>query len=189
MGTKQKSEQVLTVKNHMERDSRLDVWSVHGIGPYTHPTEEWVRMFLSVTIDVELPDYLQEMFDRDQACIVYGCYHYPLFTLGIEELFRFGESAFREAIKESRPSKSVLRRTYADLQKWACEQGILDDVAAKRWSASRDLRNSVSHKDGPHLQGPNDAWSQLTVTKEMTEALFQSCRDHANRNRVSQSVG
>lgn len=187
MKAEQRPDLTITVKNHMERDKRLDAWSVYGIGSYTHPTEEWVRIFLDVSIDVELPEYLQQMFDRAQACIVYGCYHYPLFTLGIEELFRFGESAFREAIKETKPSKSTLKKTYAEIQNWACEQGLLDNVSAKRWSASRDLRNSFSHKDGPHLQGPNDAWSQLAVTKELTEALFQSCREYAKRNHASQS--
>ena len=176
MSAIRESDQFLTVDNYMERDTRLDVWSVYGIGSGTHSTKDWVRMFLDIAIDVNLPEYLQGMFDRAKACIVYGCYHYPLFTLGVEELYRFGESAFREAVKETKPSDRILRSRFAALQKWALKQNLLDDESAKRWDALRKLRNSFSHKDSSHLVGPNDALRVLTTTKELTETLYQRCR-------------
>ncbi len=171
----------LTLENHLERDTRLDCWSVHGIGPYSHSTNDWVKMILDVSLDIDLPPFLAEMFDRAQASMVYGCYHYPLFTLGMEELFRFGESAFREAIKEAEPPRDLTKKRYVDLQKWASEEGLTDIAAASRWDASRQLRNSVSHKDGAFLLGPNDALNQLDITKELVEALFINCRNHAMR--------
>lgn len=167
----------LTIENHLERDARLNGWTVNGIGPNSHPTDTWIEMILSVTIDIDLPSYLQEMFERAQACMVYGCYHYPLFTLGHEELFRFGESAFREAIKETGASKTVIQKSYANLQKWANKENLIDSVEAERWSASRTLRNASSHKDETLLLGPNDALMQLDTTKELTEALFINCRN------------
>lgn len=166
----------LTVENHIKRDTRLDCWSVHGLGAMTHTTEDWVKMFLSVKHQIELPSMLQDMFDRAQACLVYGCYHYPLFTLGFEELFRFGESAFREAVKEFGASKTVVGKPYGQLQKWAHEQGLLDDDSERRWHASRSLRNSTSHKDSNLLLGPNDALNPLDVIIELTEELFKVCR-------------
>ncbi|MCV2882374.1 hypothetical protein [Actibacterium sp. XHP0104] len=176
----------LTLENHLERDTRLDCWSVHGIGPYSHSTDDWVKMVLDVSLEVDLPPFLVEMFDRAQASMVYGCYYYPLFTLGIEELFRFGESAFREAVKEAEPCSSLNRKRYADLQKWASEAGLIDTATASRWNASRRLRNSVSHKDGAFLLGPNDALEQLDITKELVESLFINCRDYARRNLRTQ---
>ena len=176
MSVIRKSDQFLTVDNYMERDTRLDVWSVNGIGSGTHSTRKWVRMFLDITIDVELPEYLQGMFDRAKACIVYGCYHYPLFTLGVEELYRFGESAFREAVKETNHSKFNPRSRFVDLQNWAIQQNLLDDEAAERWNALRTLRNSTSHKDSSLVVGPIDALRMLTIIKELTETLYQKCR-------------
>lgn len=140
-------------------------------------------MILDVSLEIDLPPFLTEIFDRAQASMVYGCYHYPLFTLGMEELFRFGESAFREAIKEAEPPSGLTKRRYADLQKWASEEGLIDNAAASRWNASRQLRNSVSHKDAALLLGPNDALNQLDITKELVESLFISCRNHA-RHKV-----
>jgi hypothetical protein len=166
----------LTAENHVERDRRLDYWSTDGLGGRSHSTDEWVKIILSIRHQIELPEMLQDMFDRARACMVYGCYHYPLFTLGSEELFRFGESAFREAIKEFGASKTVLEKPYAQLQKWAHDHGLTDDDAAKRWKASRFLRNTTSHKDSTLLLGPNDALDQLYITVELTEALFEACR-------------
>lgn len=176
----------LTLENHLERDTRLDCWSVHGIGPYSHSTEDWVKMILDVSLEINLPPFLAEMFDRAQASMVYGCYHYPLFTLGMEELFRFSESAFREAIKEAEPPRNLTKKRYVDLQEWASEEGLTDIATASRWNASRQLRNSVSHKDGAFLLGPNDALNQLDITKELVEALFISCRSHAKHKRETQ---
>ena len=173
----------LTTENHLERDARLNGWTVNGIGPNSHPTDTWVEMILDIRIDVEIPAYLQEMFERAQACMVYGCYHYPLFTLGHEEMYRFGESAFREAIKETGASKTVNRKSYADLQNWAHTKNLIDSVEAERWSLSRQLRNFVSHKNKKLLLGPNDALMQLDMTKELTEALFINCRSRTSNNK------
>lgn len=178
----------LTLENHLERDRRLDCWSVNGIGPYSHSTDDWVRMILDVSLEIDLPPFLAEIFDRAQASMVYGCYHYPLFTLGMEELFRFGESAFREAIKEAEPPSGLTKKRYVDLQKWAFNEGLIDIAAASRWESSRQLRNSVSHKEGALLLGPNDALNQLDITKELVEALFISCRERT-RNKCHVQSG
>ncbi|WP_417261441.1 hypothetical protein [Celeribacter sp.] len=177
---------LLTVNNHLVRDIRLDGWSVNGIGQCSYPTDEWVRMFLEITIDVELPEYLQNMFERAQACIVYGCYNYPLFTLGLEELFRFCESAFREAVKETGISTSKMKR-YVDFQEWALRENVIDEAAAKQWGAARRLRNSVSHKEGELLLGPNDALNQLDTTKRLVEQLFMNCRNYEKKG-ASQAI-
>lgn len=175
------NETKLTIENHLERDGRLDGWSADGLGPCSRPTEFWVKCFLSVEPKVELPLHLRNMFSRAQACMVYGCYHYPLFALGSEELFRFGESAMRAALDEYECSKTILKKSYRELQRWAHENGLIDDAAFQRWSASRDLRNSTSHKNREFLHSPNFALSSLHITVELTEALFNTCR---SRNQL-----
>ncbi|WP_319825825.1 hypothetical protein [Thalassovita sp.] len=166
----------LSLENHLERDPRLDGWSVHGLGTISHTTEDWVTGFLSFEIGCELPAYLRDMFDRARACLVYGCYHYPLLTLGSEELFRFHESALREAVKEAGASKGVQNKPYTQLIEWAWQSGYLSDREQARWHASRSLRNSASHKVGACLVGPNDAAGTLHNTVELTETLFRRLR-------------
>lgn len=166
----------LTFENYLERDSRLDFWSVHGLGGGSHTTDDWVKMVLSIEFEISLPDYLHEMFKRAQACMVYGCHHYPLFTLGIEELFRFSESALREALKEAGVTGNIEKKPYANLIIYAADNGFLTQAVAKQWDASRSLRNSTSHKKSHLLLGPNDALNHLEMTKHLTEALFLKCR-------------
>ena len=63
----------LTVANHLQRDLRLDGWTVNGIGPSSHKTEDWVRLILSIRIHTTLPVALREIYERTQSCMVYGC--------------------------------------------------------------------------------------------------------------------
>lgn len=160
----------------MERDSRLDAWSARGLGPLSQTTEDWVRGFLAFEIGCELPAYLRDMFDRARACCVYGCYHYPLLTLGSEELYRFLESALREAAKEVGASKAVQGKPFAQLIEWAGSSGYLGNGEQGRWHAGRFLRNSASHKTRSSLVGPNDAMKTLQTTVELVETLFQRIR-------------
>lgn len=166
----------LTEDNYLERDSRLENWSVHGLGPYSHTTDTWVKLILSVKLPETLPSYLEEMFNRAQACMVYGCFFYPLFTLGTEELFRFAESALREAAKERKASKTVQSKKYGDLIEWAHKNDLLTESMRGRWHAGRSLRNSTSHKDSNFLVGPNDALGNLSTIAELTDELFQRVR-------------
>lgn len=171
----------LTEENYLERDSRLDGWSVHGIGVLSHTTDTWAQILLSIKPLVTLPTYLQDMFERAQGCMVYGCFYYPLFTLGIEELFRFSESALREAVKETGAPKSVQKMKYAPLIDWAHDNDFLTDSMHGRWHAGRSLRNSTSHKDSSLLLGPNDAAGLLSTTAELTDTLFRVVRETSER--------
>ena len=52
--------------------------------------------FASAFLDVELdcaPAGLREMFDVARGAMVYGWFYYPLYALGIEQLFRVAEHA------------------------------------------------------------------------------------------------
>lgn len=163
----------LTVETHLDRDPRLDFWTMGGIGPSSHTTENWVQMILNVGLSPTLPEELVEIYSRAQACMVYGCYHYPLFTLGCEELFRFGESSARLAAREI-PEIEMSRKTnFFKLISAFRGLELIDEKSEYRWQATRSLRNSSSHKERSMLVGPNDALSALYVSKELTEELFQ----------------
>ncbi|MEJ8560145.1 hypothetical protein QTO30_02060 [Yoonia sp. GPGPB17] len=169
---------ILTVQNHLEHDPRLEGWSPLGIG-MTFETDKWVELILSYSLTETVPDYLEQMFERAQGCAVYGCYHYPLFTLAVEELFRLKESALREAVRETRASKTVLKQSYADLLKWAYKENLIDQQRHDQWQAARELRNITSHKGDYLLLGPNDAIGHLQFTVEMTDEIFRACRTHS----------
>ena len=169
----------MTAEGHLQRDPRLDVWSVNGFGPYSHSTEDWVEMILSFKFDISLPPFVESIYARAQSCMVYGCYHYPLFTLGIEELYRYLESALRAAVEEAGASSTVRKYPYAKLIIWAKNEGLIAPEKVSIWDAGRGLRNSTTHKSGPFLLGPNHALQDLKMAKELTEELFRTCRSRS----------
>jgi hypothetical protein len=115
--------------------------------------------------------------------MVYGCYYYPLFTLGFEELYRVKEAAFREAVLLAGAPKNTVRGTYERMQTWAKEANLIDEAEANRWQASRSLRNAYSHKMSRTLVGPNDAISNLDTTVELIEKLYRNCSQIASSTK------
>lgn len=168
------NKQTLTVANHLERDPRLDGWSVHGLGSHSHTTEQWVAFLLSFELGHKLPDDLQEMYRRAQACMVYGCYHYPLFTMGSEELLRFLESTLKAALLAFDAPRKVLKSAFSQQIDWACANGLMDNTTAERWHAVRQLRNRASHKDDNMIVGPNHALMDLKLAKDFAEDIFSA---------------
>ncbi len=169
----------LTVDNHLDRDPRLNFWTVGGIGLSSHTTEDWVQLILNIQLAPTLPEELVEIYSRAQACMVYGCYHYPLFTMGCEELFRFGESSARLAAREIPEIETSRKTNFFWLIETFKKLKLIDEKGAVRWQATRSLRNSSSHKERSMLVGPNDALNALAVSKELTEELFRKCRDRS----------
>lgn len=168
------NKKILNVANHLERDPRLDNWSIYGLGSGWHTTEQWIGLLLSFELQRNIPDELQEMYRRAQACIIYGCYDYPLFTMGSEELFRFLESALKAALLAIGSPPNVLKRVFSQQIDWARANGLMGNATADRWHAARHLRNRVSHKADNMLFGPNEALMHLKSAKELAEGIFQA---------------
>ena len=162
----------LTLENHLKRDRRLDAWSIHGIGGEDHATEDWVEMILSISLPNEAPENLREIFGRARAVIIYGCYHYPLFTLGFEELLRYHESLLMFVLGTDGFDKNGRPLNFASLIDKAVKLKLISDHERDSWHAGRELRNSTSHKVKSILLGPNDALSALDRARLKTEVLI-----------------
>ncbi len=164
----------LTLENHLERDHRLNMWSVGGIGADSHKTEDWVELILSISLPDEAPNDLSEIFERARAVIVYGCYHYPLFTLGFEELLRYHESLLKFALGVDGLDKNGRSLNFASLIDKAVKKKLISDHDRESWHAARELRNSTSHNETSILLGPNQALNSLVHAQVRTEALISS---------------
>ena len=162
----------LTLANHLERDRRLDGWSPSGIGSSDYQTSKWVSDILSFSLPKAVPRDLHEIFGRAQAVMVYGCYHYPLFTLGVEELFRYYESLLRHVLGPDGIDKNGQSLHFASLIERAVKKQLIssDDVAS--WQAGRQLRNSTTHNESVILLGPNDAVNALHRAQHRTETFY-----------------
>lgn len=164
----------LTAVNHLERDHRLNGWTVHGLGGGSHQTEDWVDMILSLDLPIDAPEDLREIFERARAVIVYGCYHYPLFTLGVEELLRYNESLLRFALGKDGFDKNGQALRFAGLIDKAASKGLIATHDRQSWHSGRKARNSTTHKKKSILLGPNDALNALEIARKRTIALISS---------------
>lgn len=162
----------LSLENHLERDPRLNVWNRYGLGGFTEATETWVSEILRYEIPSCYPGVMQEQFDRARACIVYGCYYYPLFTLGVEELCRFYETALNEFLSKVGSSKSTMRKSFKEKVTWMENNQHFDEQTADRWRSIVGLRNAASHKSSCTTLPPNLALHQLSIAVELIDDLF-----------------
>lgn len=166
----------LTFENHLKRDTRLDGWTPNGLGPTSASSEFWIKQILSVELDPSIPEELREIFERIKACMVYGCYHYPLFTTAIEELLRYNESILKFAGKALSINGPPEKTNFHKLIEWFGNNGFLDAAEKQRWHAGRELRNSVSHKTNSMTLGPNHALGMLHHAKDQTHEIFEKVR-------------
>lgn len=167
----------LTRENHLQRDSRLDFWAANRTTGAAMETQEWVGLFLSFSIPINAPDELREIFERAQAVIVYGCYHYPLFTIGCEELLRYHESLLRVALGANGFDKKGHPLNFIGMIDRAVKTGMISAKERESWDAGRVLRNTSSHKVTSNLLGPNEALNALEIAQARTERLFSLSSD------------
>lgn len=143
-------------------------------GEETHGTEKWVESILSISLSNKVPTDLCEIFERSQAAIVYGCYHYPLFTLGFEELLRYYESLLKFKLGVDGKNEKGKPLSFADLIKRAVENKLITDTDQLSWDAARKLRNLTTHKNKTILIDPSIALRALEDARRNTEFLISS---------------
>lgn len=105
--------------------------------------------------------------------LLYGCFFYPLYTLGTEQLFRVVEAAVTAKCEElGAPSKAMNR--FETKLAYLRDEGWIPAGDWIRWDATRHLRNATSHPEDQTIVMPNEAMTMLTETAEQINALFPS---------------
>lgn len=92
-----------------------------------------------------VPADITNLFDVARGAMLYGSFFYPLFTLGLEQVFRAAESAVTakcRAIGIPRSEKTFEKRLGA-----LHTRGVLSTQEHSRWTALRCLRNIASHPE------------------------------------------
>ena len=166
----------LTFENHLQIDERMNGWSPQGlvIGMQnSFPVHGYAMIPLSYELNKQVPEEIQEMYNRTKSVMSYGIYYYPIFTFADEELFRIQEAAISTYLRKNENCPSGIRNgPYAQKVKWIKESQIVIKDIANRLDAGRRLRNMVSHKSKENLLHPNQAITMLAMTKVVIEAFF-----------------
>lgn len=138
---------------------------------HTIPGDEWLQDILQPKIDDTVPIEIRKLFEVARGAMAYGIFFYPIYTLGIEQLFRIVESAVTfkcEAM--GAPSKVD---TFEKKTGWLIEKGVIPRAKSIHWKGVRDLRNIASHPEMQSIYMPTEALKFIESTARDINLLFK----------------
>ena len=133
--------------------------------------DDWATAILEPELSATVPDDVQGLFEVGQGLLCYGCFFYPLYTLGSEQMYRVLEAAIRH--KCSALGSPASTKNFAGKLRWLGERGVLSEFRLEQWHAARRLRNMSSHADRQSLYDPTMAVTNVTLVAELINELFE----------------
>lgn len=166
----------MTPENWLNSDdtrSGIAVFTADG-STFRITDQDWAERFLEEDLSVAVPLEIRNLFEVARGTLCYGCFFYPLYTLGCQELFRVMDAATMRRCKELHAPQKV--STFAKRLVWLREKGQISAEEEGRWHATRKLRNMSSHQERQSLYDPGDALGILRTASSLINALFDEQR-------------
>ncbi len=139
---------------------------------HTVAGDEWLGEILRPRISPAVPIEVRKLFEVARGAMAYGCFFYPLYTLGIEQLFRVAEAAVTHKCKAMAAPSSV--DGFAKKVRWLIEKGVIPQQDAVQWEGIRGLRNISSHPEMQSIFMPTEALRFIESMAEHINSLFSS---------------
>ncbi len=159
----------LTLENWLEYDDTpRHIVRITGerIGP-----NDWVEAMLNPKLSQNVPMDVSNLFEVARGAMCYGNLFYPLFALGIEQVFRVMDSALMHRCTDWQvPPKA---HSFNHRIQWMLDVGKWDEDLAGRWHGARSFRNSASHPKNQTLLGPDQALGAVVVAAELINDLYE----------------
>jgi hypothetical protein len=134
-----------------------------------HATD-YVETVLAPRLSGNVPEDIQKLFEVARSAVLYGYLFYPLYTLGMEQLFRVADAAIASRCEELGIPKD--KKKFSDRIDWLAERGMFNRGEFSAWHTLRRLRNSASHPDDQSIVTPGSAIGFLGAVAEDINALF-----------------
>lgn len=134
--------------------------------------DERVEEFLNVELSPEVPLDVQRQFEVARGAMLYGCFFYPLFSLGADQLMKVAESAVTHKCLVHGLAKKTMRYEIK-LQKLR-DYNYLTISEHTDWEILRKLRNEFSHSKMQNIFPPFEAKSFLKNIAGKINKLFQT---------------
>lgn len=166
----------LTLDNWLQRDDTLDLFTgIKKDGSQSLVSnDQWASMILRAELDPSVPEEVRRLFEVAQGILCYGCYFYPLYTLGQEQMFRVLEAAIgAKCATVNAPEKRV---SFFDRLRWLRDTGHISKAVYSMLDAARNLRNSASHATAQNLVLPMDAIATVEQAANLITQLFAADR-------------
>jgi len=133
--------------------------------------QDWTEWLLAVRSSSAVPTAVRDQIAIARGAMIYGSLFYPLFTLGLEQLFRVTESAARAKAVElgmsnDRPYHAILTDLHA--------AGALTDDEFQEWTHARRFRNVTTHAEQAMILAPGAALGMFATIVASINRLFAS---------------
>jgi hypothetical protein len=133
--------------------------------------EDWLDVVLQLQLQSSVPQEVQELFEQARGALVYGYFYYPLYTLGMIEVYRVAEAAVAHKCKELNvsPSSRKYGATFDENIQELARRGVLQPAD---WAGIRSARNFGSHLKEQMIIVPAMAIMAVQQVVEKINALF-----------------
>lgn len=163
----------LSRDNWREEEPHLQIHvRVQSDGTKHKPTaDDWADDILRPELSSTVPEDIRNLFEVAQGAMCYGCFFYPLFTLGHEQMFRVMEAALTTRARQlSAPIGAT--KSFARCINWFASEELLPPERVAQWEATKHLRNTSSHADRQSLYTPAMAAGFVHLAKEFIDELY-----------------
>lgn len=166
----------LTTDNFQQPDPTLSVFvrlspqdgSIRTLG-----ADEWAQEILAVELSERVPLEVQRLFAVARGAFVYGYFFYPLYTLGMEQLFRLAETAVNLKCRDVGVSEKRLRKlSFRERVERLVRKGVIQPSAQPGWEALWKLRIFTSHPEEQMILPPGVTISELRRIADDIDGMF-----------------
>lgn len=134
--------------------------------------DERAKEFLEIELAASVPIEVRRQFETARGAMLYGCFFYPLFALGADQLLRVAESAVtHKCLIRGLTKKSA--KYEVNLQKLK-DAGCLTADEHDEWELLRKIRNEFSHSKIQTIFPASQAVSILGTVANKINRLFQT---------------
>lgn len=163
----------LNLENWLKADAALCVFLQEDEnGSLSNPTgREWLEDILEPALETHVSDDICVLFEVARGTIAYGYFYYPLYTVGMDQLFRVQDAAVGE--RSTREGGPGPRSTFKERLDWLGKHQRIDNARLLQLDAARRLRNSASHASTQSLATPIMAIDCLGTTATILNDLLR----------------
>lgn len=137
--------------------------------------ELWLDMILKPQLSEHVPIELHSIFETARGCMAYGYFYYPLFSVGIEQLYKLIDAAISKKYDESGGPPHKDPKRFVGLERkidWLHGNGLIKSEQQMTFHNTRLMRNELFHPRAQGIMPPSTASSSLGMASLWINELF-----------------
>src|SRR6266508_4962693 len=164
---------ILTVENWLVPDPIMAVFAKMDLRtdqPASMTASEWVEILHEPKLLETVPASIIKLFEVARGAMLYGYFFYPLYTSGLEQVYRVAEAAITAKCEEvGIPTRN---KDFADKIKALIGQNVLTSQQVEEWHGIWEFGNQASHPKEQMILPPGVVSALLQDLANGINALF-----------------